>query len=458
MKRKQFVILISAILLIIVGVLMFQERGNFKVIDYNGDPIYYLDKNKKPFKIESKNKVTVNGVPYEAGTGIYEVGTYEIVSGMHKKKVVIAPIEKSNTYDFYFIGSERASLFSSLFLGLNDHSTYVWSSSNHLFNKENLKKNGVKLSSYFGLDDHFTEALEEAKKEVGTILAADENAYFHLYLSDSYYQTEFSLLGIFGLNKDRYEVTYFSDGASSYDQKLTMDGDFYQAFLNRENEFLRNVDLIKETKVDPKVIQDPSIIYTMIKEENHRYFLEYPELVIGTDEKIQEELKDAHLNPTSFLSCYQKLTEDGQKQAMEYLNLKKDGRKELTELDKPYLILSLNDVTNTEYTEEQLHNLIDQVLGNYQDSYHIVVQKTELSETLNIYLQEHNITVLQEDLSLEYLSLSDFNYKVGGFFDESYSNLSKETILFLFGNDSSLLEPPFSSIYQDLLFLKPISG
>ncbi len=452
MERKHFIIIISVILLVIVAIITIQERGDFKIVDYNGDPIYYLDHNTKPFKIESENQVTVNGEVYEEGTGIYEVGTYEIVSGVHKKTVVIQDVEKDTSYDFYFIGSEVSAYYSSIFLSRNTNEAYVWYLSSDFFQEDNLKnRSNLKLMHEIG-ETSLDKVISEATEQVKNVLARDENAYFHLYLSEDYYQIEFSIMASLGLGNHRYEVTYLSDGMTSYEN--TLQGEDYQHFLTIQNQFLKDLDLIRKTKADANVIDDEKMIFAATNLDNHHFLLPYAELVLGSDEQIKAELND-RIDTRLFSELYGQLSEEEKNQVLSYLNFNVEGLEEWEELDRPYLIVTITNPVSSGYSEEAFANLWDQIIMQYQESHHIVVRMIEeVPASYQTILTERNLTILNREVSLELLELIGIPFQVGGIVQDEYLMLSSDHILFLFGTVADL-PYPFAELYQNIVFLNP---
>lgn len=438
-----------------------------QIKNYNNDKIDNFIDNKFAFTVTAEDGVLIkdNEVTLAKNQGVYSYGEHQISltkdDFTRTFSVNILPPTKNEgkTYDIIATNVTLPTLYAGLNLASSDNESFVWFGRAGTLSEDALKSNTkITLSKYIGdANKLMVNVVEEIKEYCYNAMKKDSNAKFRLYIDDLRYWIEMMSLAEMGLQDDRYEVYYISDGTLSYVMNYSYtDGtidDYNNAVKSRETmmDKVRSnayASDITNSYIDENLYKD--FIIVGAHRDNIYYWAQYPEYITAKDSRVQEIFYESIDKKLPEL-MYKSLTEAQKKYFLSLINFDKeafDAEYFNADNEKPYLI-----VTGTNPYNEETYRYIEIVSQKYGTEYNIVFkphpsaipQGEDLAK-----LDALNIKVLPGRLPMEALLWVYPEYKVGGYNSSLYMSAPKGNTLFFFTEGKETLISPLKELYDAL--------
>lgn len=444
-----------------------------QIKNYNNDKIENFIDNKFAFIVTAEDGVVIkdNEITLAKNQGIYSYGEHKISvtkdNNTRTFAVNILPPTKTDgkTYDIIATYATLPTLYAGLNLVANDNEKFIWFGRSGTLSEDILKSNSnITLSKHIGDSTKLAiDVVNEIKNYCYKVMSKDANAKFRLYVDDFRHWIEISTFAEMGLQDDRYEVYYCSDGTYTYTKAYSYRNGPYSIF---ENVIESRNDMIKSANSNAYAndLNDSYLnngAYTQMdfyddfilvgaQKDNIYYWAQYPEYCTSTDEKIQGIFYEAIDKKLPEL-MYKSLTEKQKKYFLSLINFDKETfDKEYfnAENDKPYLI-----VTGTNPYTTNTYRYIEIVSQKYGQQYNIVFKPhpsaIPVGEDL-AKLDMLGVKVLPGKLPMEALLWVYPDYKVGGYNSSLYMSAPQGNTLFFFAENKDALSSPLKELYNAL--------
>ena len=499
MKNKvilsSIIVIVLLIVVTIVAYYFYQKMFEVEklslcsIITYDEQMIEDYENNNRAFKISTFNsglEIKVNGKKYDQ-KGIYKPGKYIIeVKNKDEKEIATINIKElaeqdRNEYDLYCINATYPLFLVSMDIIKNkENEGFLWFSRYGTLDIEKIKEINPKIT----ISKYLTEETgkrdlnnvnDETVEYVKEILKKDKNAYFKLYIDEFLYWYEYPIFEELGITEDKYEVIMYSDGTLSYTAKYGMmqenSYDFYKREKDRYTEALdiarkgkdkfdiQNLKYLKASEEGDKTENlaseyDSNYILLATLRKNVFYYLQYPELIIFQDEKVNEEMKNANIEEMSAIEKYKKLSEEEKNILNEVLYLDKEEMdKNYFSGEKPKLVITGANPFYEEYTKGEFENILQQVYSQYGEEYQLLYKphpKAEPNEEQLEILNKFNIKILPAKLPMEAIMFVYDDIKLGGFPSTLYMSTDSDNTEFFFKETKDELVEPLNLLYDKL--------
>ncbi len=426
---------------------------DFKIKDYFGNEIHNYLTNKLPFIIESSEDIKLDDKKYEK-EGVYEVGSYKIKSNKREKEIKINEIEKKNEYNFYFTTGTLSTLYSALFLAKDDTNSYVWFARENTLSLDYLKEmKNVTPSEYIGKPEKLSEeVVTEVQNYIKKIIEKDKDAYFNVYVDEMHYFVENSCFNTLGFDSSRVNMIYITDGTISYELDYLHNSkpEVFEQILKEYKNITK--DLLQR-KID---IIPTSINYVIpaIKNNNSKYYLQYPSYFETLNKDISEIYKDMKFDDINPPKLYDNLS-NSQKRKFQKLvdfNKKEFDENYFKESDKEYLIIIGNTPMDYGYGDDVFKNMIKDVVKEYKDKYNILFKPhpralPDLEYTS--FFENLGVGILPGKMPMEAITFTYKDLKLGGFPSSLFLSIDSKNMEFLFLSDKKDVFEPIQSMLDD---------
>lgn len=452
----------------------------FTVKNYNGDVIDSLTDNKEPFIVEAQEGTAIKEgttVLTSGVSGINDYGTHYITvsnsSETHTFNIDLLEADgNGHTYDIIATYATLPTLFAAMNYVTNDNEKFVWFGRSGTLSTNLLEADPhTTLSKYIADTTKLaTSVVQEIKAWAFEKLKADPDAHFRLYVDDFRHWIEITTLAEMGLNDDRYDVYYCSDGTYQYYKAYSFKNgplSVYENAATQREEMLQSArhnvyaeDLNDEymnngesTKMD---FHDDYMIVGAYEKENIHYWAQYPEYMKSSDVNIQAIFYNAIEKKLPEL-MFKSMTAEQQKLLM---NLALDSYGYTMETfeeaffsqtnGKQYLI-----ITGSSKDETTTFKYVDEVLKKYSaEDYNIYFKPHPSYMPTGGYLdgfeKTRNIRVLPGKLPMELILFTHPESWVGGFNSSLYMSGVKGHTLFFFADSANDLSEPIKSLCNEL--------
>lgn len=415
--------------------------------------------------------VKIDGNNIVAGDGIYAYGAHRVSveknNESHSFEINIAQPTEGNVYEIYATYATLPTLYSGLNMVVEDNEKFIWYGRSGTLSTAILEQDDkVTLSEFmYQTNNLATKVVEEIKDYVFSVMQKDPNAHFELYVDDFRHWIEITTLCELGLNADRYDVYYCSDGTytytkqysyrngpiSTYNSKVTARASMVENARSNKyaaditDGYMNNGNTSSMDFCDDYIIPGAAL-------DNIHYWAQYPEYVSSASKEVQAifynvidkqlpELMYAALNneqKNAFLALvnFDKATFD-----QTYFN-KNNG--------KSYLI-----VTGTNPYSDDTYRYIQKVNTQYGEQYNIVFKPHPSaipSGAAATNLADQGIEILPGRLPMEVILWIYPEYKTGGYNSSLYMSAPKGNTLFFFANDKQQLSSPIKELFDSLFY------
>lgn len=440
-----------------------------QIKNYNNDKITNFIDNNFAFTVTAEEGVVIkdNEVTIAQNQGVYSYGEHQVsltkddITRTFSVNILPPSKNEGKTYDIIATYVTLPILYSGLHLAGSENETYVWFGRDNTLSEDVLRSNTkVTLSEYFGDPDKmFVEVSEEIKEYCYNVMKKDSNAKFRLYIDDLLHFIEITSLAEMGLQDDRYEVYYCSDGTLSYVKEYSYKNgsisDFNKVEESREAmmEKVRSNYYVNDVKNDyfySNMNKYEDYIIVGAHRDNIYYWAQYPEYFTAKDSQVQEIFYESIDKKLPEL-MYNSLTETQKKYFLSLINFDKeafDAEYFNADNEKPYLI-----VTGTNPYSDETYRYIEIVSQKYGAEYNIVFKPHPVAIPQGddlAKLDALNIKVLPGRLPMESLLWVYPEYKVGGYNSSLYMSAPKGNTLFFFTEGKDDLISPLKELYDAL--------
>ncbi len=485
-KLYKIVLVIIFLLLILFAHNVFTKKvnkfSNVTILSSLNKEIEDYEKNTLPFTIKyDKNyKVYVNGKEYN-NERIYKPGNYTIkVKGKNNETstVSINKVIKKNIYKIYTMTETLQALIGNLDFSKDvDQNAYIWTAKTGTINLDNVKSNhkNVILSKYNATstpsaNEFHDTVVEEIKNYVKGVLLSDDNACFEMYIHEADFYLALEIFDKFGLDDSRYNIIMYTDGTKGYvrDYEIAK-ADVYDDFKKMKKFYFNLVNNVKANKIDSSTKKylsngEYKFIYGSLKidymlistfKDNVKLLLQFPEAREYKDNKVNQEMKKAHIYKFSMQDKFNELNDKQKKIFFNNINLNKSELdNNYFSDDKDYLIITGTvPFYGSSYSKEKFEKIINIVVKDYGEKYTILYKphpRALPTEEQEKFLNDLNIKVLPGQIPMEAISFIYPNLKLGGFVSSLYMNVDKGKTLFFFAKDKDDLIAPINTLYDSL--------
>ncbi|MCX4313704.1 MAG: hypothetical protein OSJ83_07610 [Clostridia bacterium] len=437
---------------------------------YDGSSIVDFRDNIFAFTVTADAAATVK-IDGETSTSAYEYGEH-IVSvekdGIARNFAVsiLTPSEDGDVYEIYATYATLPTLYSGLNMVLNDNEKFIWFGRSGTLSVDILEANDkITLSEYISNTSKLAiDVVNEIKDYAVSVLKKDRDAHFRLYVDDFRHWIEITTLCELGLNSDRYEVYYCSDGTYTYTKQYSYrNGPFstYQNVVAKRNEMIENARLNVYANDDTDNYMNGGSVTTMdfnddfiiagASEKNIYYWAQYPEFVSSESKEIQAVFYDVIDKQLPEL-MYAALNAEQKNKFLELVNFDKatfDSTYFNKNNSKQYLI-----VTGTSPYTSSTYQYIQKVNAKYGEEYNIVFKPHPSAVPAGqdaADLADLGIDILPGRLPMEVILWVYPECKTGGYNSSLYMSAPKGNTLFFFAESKDSLSSPIKELF-DLLF------
>lgn len=482
---------IIVVILVVAYIIWCNKVGDIlqdiKIIDSYGKKIEDLEENKMPFTIndsQKNKKIKVNGKTYQENERIYKTGKYEIEVSYKLKtqkiKVNINDIEKSDKseYNIYVSTSTLPTFMAMLNIVPKENvKGFFWTQRPSSIDVQYLRDNypELKISDQIGNKDE-TEFKIMVMREIRTFIQEtlnnDSNAFFNLYVDDYRYYMDLELFAKIGIDDNRYNYIFYSDGTSSYIKNNTgYEGRIYKQFKTREengyedfvkynemyNKLLEN---LKSNKTDETAnlnesyyIHDYMLLATL--RSNVKYLLQFPQMISYEDDRVKEEMQKANMIKINLKEEYSNLTQEQKEEFNKIIKLDKSelDANYFKDENQKYLIITGANPFYGNLKEEKFREIISKVKEDYGDEYIILYKPHPAAlpdEKQQKLLNSFDIKVLTGTIPMEAIMFMYPNIKLGGFASSLYMSAEEGQTEFFFSKGKDELVSPLNILYDDL--------
>lgn len=445
-----------------------------KIKNYNQKIIDNFVDNKYAFTVSADNDVSVtdNGEQLQVGQGVYSYGNHviKLSKGSESRFFsvnILPPTENGATYDIIATYATLPTLYAGLDMATSQNEKFIWFGRSGTLSTDILESDSkVVLSKYMADTTKLAvEVVDEIKTYCYNVLEKDKDAKFRLFVDDFRHWIEITTFAEMGLQDDRYEVFYCTDGTYTYTKQFSYRNGpiekFNECVASRE-EMVENARSNKYaedekdsymnggsyTKID---FNDDFIIAGALRDNIH-YWAQYPEYCNSTDAIIQDIFYKA-IEKKLPENMYKSMSDEQKQNFLSLINFDKKAFDEQYFSDdngKSYLI-----VTGTNPYTEKSFNYIKIIKERYGDEYNIVFKPhpsaIPAGEDAD-KLAELQVKVLPGRLPMEAILWVYPEYKIGGYNSSLYMSAPKgNTLFFMDVKDKNSLVSPINSLY-DVLF------
>ena len=491
MKKNLYKIIIAIICVLLILLILIihsslinkvSKFSSVTIVNSLNKEVKDYKKNTLPFtiKYDKDYKVYVNGEEYN-NERIYKPGNYTIkVKGknIETSTVSINKVTKKNTYKIYTMTETLQALIGNLDLSKDvDQKAYVWTAKSGTINLDNVKVNhkNVTLSKYSGstipsANEFHNTVVEEIKNYVKTALNNDDNSCFEMYIHEADFYLALEIFDKLGLDDSRYNIIMYTDGTKGYvrDYEITKKN-VYNNFKNMKNFYFNLSNNVKKNKIDSSTKEymtdgEYKFIYGTLKidymlisalKNNVQLLLQFPEAREYKDNKVDKEMKKAHIYKFTMQDKFNELNDKQKKIFFNNINLNKSELdNNYFSDDKDYLIITGTvPFYGSSYSKEKFEKIINIVVKDYGEKYTILYKphpRALPTEEQEKFLNDLNIKVLPGQIPMEAISFVYPNLKLGGFVSSLYMNVDKGKTLFFFTKDKNDLVAPINTLYDSL--------
>lgn len=415
-------------------------------IEYdNGSSAYkeVSDKDIKGYEAEDIGKQVLKVVYNKEFTFDVEVNVYKYI-------------------DIYSTAGTLPTLYSALnILGSTNDTYFIYEREGTLNN--NAMPEHVKLCKNLprkedNTFDYDVPLVEEIYAIVKNLADSNSHIRFNLYCDDIRVQRALQYFVANGITSDRYNVTLLSDGTGSYStlfKNVYYNEGAYTKYLEDAIKFNEEYQaVIDGTSTMSWYINANNLQYSCIyysQRDNVEYWLQYPELLVSLDVKMQEKVDSANLIKKEPNAMFADLSEDSKNKFFEMVNLDKKAFDEMfNKSSKPDLIISGTSPNGS----GDFISLMTKVIEKYGDEYDLFFKPhpAYLPESGGIidkdFLESNNIVIMPGSLPMEALLWCYPNVAIGGYNSSLYMSANEYQVKFFLNiSDGTKLTTPLNDLY-----------
>ncbi len=447
---------------------------SMKLKSYNGEEIKNFNDNKFAFTVSVEDDATVkiDGKEVGQGYGVHQYGAHNVTVSKDGKDRnfevnLLEPASGGETYDVIATYATLPTLYAGLNAVSSDNEKFIWFGRRGTLSEAVLQADEkVTLSKYIGDTSKLAvNVVSEIKDYCYKKLNESPDAKFRLYVDDFRHWIEITAFAEMGLNDDRYEVYYCSDGTKTYTENYSFRNGPIEKYNEvcveraamvanaRSNTYANDVTDNYMNEGDSKAMDfHDDFIIAGAARNNIFYWAQYPEFCKSADALVQDimfnsidkklpELMYKALSATEKQAFLQLIALDKVSFDETYFN---EGN------GKEYLV-----ITGTNPYGAGTKDLIQKVVQKYGAEYNLlfkphpnaIPQGEDAQELANL-----GVKVLPGRLPMEALLWVYPECKTGGYNSSLYMSAPKGNTLFFFANSVNDLISPIKELYDSLFY------
>lgn len=459
----------------LIGVAVTKEYPySMKVNAYNGEEIKNFNDNKFAFTVSVETGVTVkiDGKNVVSGYGVHQYGTHNVTVSKDGKDRnfeinLLEPTSDGETYDIIATYATLPTLYAGLNAVSSDNEKFIWFGRSGTLSEAVLKADEkITLSKHLGDTSKLAiDVVGEIKDYCYEKLNESPDAKFRLYVDDFRHWIEITTLAEMGLNDDRYEVYYCSDGTKAYTENYSFRNGPIEKFYKVSNDRAAMIENARSNSYAGDATDNymndgnstafdfhDDFIIAGASLDNIYYWAQYPEFISSNDALIQDVIFNAIDKKLPEL-MYKALNVTEKQAFLELISLDKTLFDETyfnENNGKEYLI-----ITGTNPYGAETKELINKVVNKYGTKYNLlfkphpnaIPQGEDAQELANL-----GVKVLPGRLPMEALLWVYPECKTGGYNSSLYMSAPKGNTLFFFANSVGDLISPIKELYDTLFY------
>lgn len=432
--------------------------GNVKAYDGYGKDI------SDRIKVAHGEGIIINeGKAIFAGGGGDYIFRYSIEDGGQAADAEVT-VNARNIYSVYLTNATLPPLYCALDMAQN----------NYKFIFYNDREGTVDISAYGnraqGTYPGSQEGYDSAVKKFYSIYENDAFAYFRMFFPDARNQMLLKVLVQKGIDENRYEVKYLSDGSMSYSTSFPYrDNNAYEVWqknidiynnmynLAENNEELVYNDVTLGNDLWAYELHNAYIVAA--QKSNAEFWGAFPETLQSSDERVQLEIEKAHLIKKQPEEMYNALTSKQKEKFLISVSFNKSVFDEnyFSDDGKYLVITGTNPVTGT-FNSIEFLSILESICNDYR-GYNILFKphpaaiptQTNYFEVYE-YMINSGIKILPGRLPMEVISWVYSDVLIGGFDSSLYMAVPQGNTTFFIAQDKSYLSPVSLLLYESGIF------
>lgn len=432
-----------------------------KAFDGNGEDI--SDRIRIGVDGDEAHYSIVDGAVVFSACGDYTV-RFTVDDGYGKTAVAEKSVQVRNIYSVYLTNATLPPLYCALDMAATEYRFIYF----------NDREGTVDVSCYgdraIGNYKNTQADYDAAVQSFKALYADDEYAYFRMFVPDARNQMALRVLVAGGIDADRYEIKYLSDGSMSYNTSFPYRGeDAFEKWQTNVDIYDNMYELAasgEELSYGGVTLGDGFLAYELhnayiaaAQKDNAEFWGAFPEALTSADALVQAEIDKAHLIKKQPEVMYAGLTDEQKRLFLTSVSFDKDAfDDEYFADDGKYLIVTGTNPVSGSFTSERFIELMRRICDDY-DGYNILfkphpasIPSDETYPEVFRFMNDSNIKILPGRLPMEVISWVYGDALIGGFDSSLYMSVPQGYTAFFIAKDKDKLSAVSKLLYESGAF------